>query len=166
MNTMKPQKTIFLFLALILPIFIFLFLRYFGKNEFAVQPLYVDVYPEARMGCVTAQTLPYHIPDSIRIQLPLQQDSLVIVSFGEVNAESVNQMNRITEECKHDPVELLPLKKSNKTIFWKECIFFLKEPFDMVLVDRSGAIRGQYVSNDREEIDRLITELTIILKKY
>jgi hypothetical protein len=48
----------------------------------------------------------------------------------------------------------------------KKCVFLLKEPFDLVMVDRAGVIRGQYTSNDREEVDRLIMEITIILKRY
>lgn len=163
---MKQKKTIFLFLALILPICIFLFLKFFGKNEFAVQPLYVDAYPEVQEGCMAITMLPYYIPDSIRSQLPFKKDSLVIVSFGEMNIESANQMKRIREEFIHDPVELLSLPSSDELRLWRNCIFFLKEPFDLVLVDRSGAIRGQYVSGDREEVDRLLMELTIILKKY
>jgi len=163
---MKQRKSIFLFLALILPICIFLFLKFFGKNEFAVQPLYVDVYPEVQEGCAAANMLPYYIPDSIRVQLPLKKDSLVIVLFGTLNNESWNQMQRVKEEITHDPVKLLPVPSSDRALFWMTCIFFLKQPYDLVLVDRRGAIRGQYVSGDREQVDRLLTELTIILKKY
>ena len=42
----------------------------------------------------------------------------------------------------------------------------MREQFDLVLLDNEGTIRGQYVSDDREEMDRLITELSILLKKY
>jgi hypothetical protein len=163
---MKQKKTIFLFLALILPICIFLFLKFFGRNEFAVQPLYVDVYPEIQEGCIAITMLPYDIPDSIRMQLPLTKDSLVIVFFGEMNYDAANQVKRIREQFINDPVELLSLRPSGKVLFWKNCIFFLKEPFNLVLVDRRGAIRGQYASADREDVDRLLTEVTIILKKY
>lgn len=163
---MKQKKSVFLFLALILPICIFLFLKFFGKNEFAVQPLYVDVYPEVVEGCEAVSSLPYYIPDSIRIQLPLKKDSLVLVLFGEMNSESVNQMKRVKEEFIDDPIELLSVPTSDQARFWMNCIYFLKKPYDLVLVDRRGAIRGQYVSGDREQVDRLLTELTIILKKY
>jgi hypothetical protein len=46
------------------------------------------------------------------------------------------------------------------------CIFLLKAPYDVVMIDRKGLIRGQFVSDNREEIDRLMTEIDIILKKY
>ena len=77
---MKQKKTVFLFLALILPICIFLFLKFFGKNEFAVEPLYVDVYPEmhGRM-CRCQYNTVFIFRIAYRVQLPFQKDSLVIV---------------------------------------------------------------------------------------
>ena len=46
----------------------------------------------------------------------------------------------------------------------KECVFLLNESYDMVLVDKYGFIRGQYLSSDRDELDRLIMEVAIILE--
>lgn len=162
---MKKQKAIFLFLALIFPICIFIFLKLFGKNEFAVEPLYFDTYPDAS-DCNISVDLPYSIPDSVRRQLPLNADSLVLIAFGEMNIESTNQLKRVRDEFKDDPLALFYVTLSTKNTFWKKCIFFLKEPLDLVLVDSRGVIRGQYQSSDREEVDRLLTEVTIILKKY
>ena len=54
---MLNKKTLFLFLALVLPIGIFLFLKFFGRNEFSVEPLYTRVYPEVTEGC-TASKVP------------------------------------------------------------------------------------------------------------
>jgi hypothetical protein len=48
----------------------------------------------------------------------------------------------------------------------KRCVFFLSDVQDLVLVDATGVIRGQYLSTDRDEMDRLITEIAIILKRY
>jgi hypothetical protein len=47
----------------------------------------------------------------------------------------------------------------------KDCVFLLHDPYDIVLFDKQGFIRGQYYSGDRDEIDRLILELSIILNK-
>lgn len=163
---MNKQKVVFLFLALILPVCIFLFLKFFGKNEFSVQPLFVDVYPEIREGCQAIQALPYHIPDSIKAQLPFESDSLVIVYTGETTNESSNQLRRIETEFMQFPVVILKLPNVDKTRYWKNCIFFLQNPFDLVLLDSKGMIRGQYESAKREEMDRLSTELSIILKQY
>jgi hypothetical protein len=48
----------------------------------------------------------------------------------------------------------------------RRCIFFLDSARDVVMIDRKGAIRGQYTAADRDEMDRMLTEITIILKKY
>ncbi len=159
------RKTIFLFLALVLPVCIFLFLKMFGRNEFAVPALYTDTYPEIHENCGIVK-LPYYIPDSILAMLPLDKDSLVVIVFGDLSNESLNQIRRIEQEFGQDPVKVMTLNATSQHFSWKDCIFFLKEPFNVVMVDKRGAIRGQYVSSLREEIDRLLTELTIILKKY
>ena len=163
---MLNKKTLFLFLAFVLPIGIFLFLRFFGRNEFSVQPLYADVYPEVMEGCTAVENLPYAIPDSIILQLPLDNMDLVLLKFGDQDAESANQLKRIEEQFGSDPVALVAMPAAIKSDYWRRCVFLLKEPLDLVLIDRSGVIRGQYHSSEREEIDRLITELSIILKKY
>lgn len=162
---MLNKKTLFLFLAFVLPIGIFLFLRFFGRNEFSVQPLYVNVYPEVMEGCTAVENLPYAIPDSIILQLPLDNKDLVLLKFGDQDTESANQLKRIEEQFSSDPVTLVTMPTVIKSDYWRRCVFFLKEPLDLVLIDRSGVIRGQYNSSEREEIDRLITELSII-KKY
>ena len=163
---MLNKKTLFLFLAFVLPIGIFLFLRFFGKNEFSVQPLYVNEYPEVMEGCTAVENLPYAIPDSVLLQLPLDNKELVLLKFGDQDTESANQLRRTEEQFSNEPVVLMTMPAGSKSDYWKRCVFFLKEPLDLVLIDRSGVIRGQYNSSRREEIDRLITELSIILKKY
>jgi len=165
-NTMVRKKTIFLFLALILPTCIFLFLKFFGKNEFTVDPYYVDVAPERVDGCTAVVDLPYSIPDSIMAQLPEKNAELILLKFGEFDGESANQIRRLKEEFSNDPLAFLSLPVTPKSDYWKNCVFFLKEPFDAVMIDRRGVIRGQYSSTEREEMDRLITEVSILLKKY
>ena len=159
---MKPKKAVLLFLALLFPACIFVFLKYFGRNEFNVPPLYADVYPEEAKECDVAITLPYHVPKDIRSTLG---DSLTLIHFGATTALSEKQMNRvINEHGKEIKLQSLPLSDSITRL--KKCIFFLKDSYDLVLLDNEGTIRGQYVSDDREEMDRLITELSILLKKY
>jgi hypothetical protein len=170
---MKGKQLIFLLIALVLPGCVFVFLKIFGKNEFAVEPLYSAVAPEVPAGC-SPVTVPYYVPDSIVKQLNFRQDSLsadkaglVLVMLGDLSADGITQLKRVDEEYNTDPVHQTVIGGSDPRMSsWKKCIFFLKEPFDLVLVDRKGALRGQYNSNDREDVDRLLTEITIILKKY
>jgi hypothetical protein len=48
---------------------------------------------------------------------------------------------------------------------WSRCYLFNTEQKPLLLVDQQGKIRGHYF-NTREDVDRLLTEATIILKKY
>lgn len=162
---MKLKKVVLLFLALLFPACIFVFLKFFGENEFGVPALYTDVYPEGASECGVSISLPYQIPDSVQASLQLPKDSLALIHFGEITEGSEKQLNRVkNEHGKEIKLEFLQLSPSVSHL--KKCIFFLKDPNDLVLVDGEGVIRGQYTTGDREEVDRLLTELTILLKKY
>jgi hypothetical protein len=156
-------KGVYLFLALLLPICVFLFLRFFGKNEFTVEPLFYKKGPEATCFPIS---YPYTIPDSVTTRFPMENDSLLLLYFGDRNEESVRQRNRAQQAFATYPIKSVDADNSETSNYRKKCIFLLKEPSDLVLLDRKGTIRGQYVSADREDVDRLITEVTIILKKY
>jgi hypothetical protein len=163
---MKGNKVIFLFLAFLLPVLIFLFLKFFGKNEFVVEPLYITEAPEVPSGCAPV-SIPYHVPDSVKNSLTLENDTLTLLVFGKPDKEALTQLERVDEEFAGDAIHKKIIGQADpEYTSLKQCIFFLKEPFDIVLVDRRGTIRGQYVNNDREDIDRLLTEIAIILKKY
>ena len=162
---MNLKKAILLFLALLFPACIFLFLKFFGKNEFAVPPLYTDSVPEAAKACGVSVALPYHIPDHVKAPLFLSQDSLVLIHFGELNSGAENQLERVSNEYGKD-IKLQLMPASDSTMHLKHCVFFLKDRYDLVLVDHAGLIRGEYISDDREEVDRLLTELAILNKKY
>jgi len=160
------KKGVFLFLALLLPIFIFLFLKFFGKNEFAVRPLFQDAAPEPQTGCRPIK-IPYHIPDSVFNTLAFERDTLLILWFGDLTDSGVTQFRRVSKELEKDPVKNQIIASNDQTMqVLRPCIFLLKKPYDVVMIDRKGLIRGQFVSDNREEIDRLITEVDIILKKY
>lgn len=163
---MKGKKIILLILALLLPACIFLMLKMFGKNQFDVTPLFTEEIPELSSECAQRKiAVPYHIPDSVLNRLPFNSDSLLCIHFDDGSAEANDQLQRVVEQFGNDPLQVTSsnsLTNSN----WRQCIFFLKEPFNVVVVDRKGRIRGQYEAEDRDEIDRLITEVTILLKKY
>ena len=162
---MKLKKSILLFLALLFPACVFVFLKFFGKNEFIVPPLYTEDYPDGMKECGVSITLPYHIPEHVKSSLPLSRDSLVLIHFGELTADSQNQLDRVSNEY-GKAIILQRMPASDSTMHLKKCVFFLKDRYDLVLVDRAGLIRGQYISDDREEVDRLLMELAILFKKY
>lgn len=158
---MKGKKAILLILALLLPSVIFVFLKMFGRNEFRVPPLYAT---EVRVSenCAGSQyTAPYFVADSVMRRLDFGGDSLLCVSFGE----KTSGLARVMEAYGSSGVGSGKITLG-KVSFIRECIFLLSEPFDLALVDKKGSIRGQYDMDDREDVDRLMTELAIILKKY
>ncbi len=162
---MNLKKPVLLFLALLFPACVFVFLKFFGKNEFAVPPLYTDEFPDGMKECGASITLPYHIPEDVKSSLLFSQDSLILVHFGELSTDSEKQLERVSNEF-GKAIKLQLIQASDSVRQLKECVFFLKDRYDLVVVDRTGLIRGQYISDDREEVDRLLMELAILFKKY
>jgi hypothetical protein len=163
---MKFKKGIYLFLALLFPIGIFLFLRLFGKNEFAVEALYQKDYPKVSPDCPKIVGLPYFVPDSVLAQLNKNSDSLTVIFFGALKGEQLNQFKRVSADTIVDDITVLNLQVSDRSKLWQRCVFFLQDPLDVVMVDAKGTVRGNYLAGDRDDIDRLLTEIDIILKKY
>lgn len=159
---MKGKKFLLLFLALLLPICIFVFLRMFGKNQFDVPALFVESVPDHTSGCQGVYSLPYVVADSTFDRLGIKRDSLICIFFPA--REEVNGLHRVKDKYASSALSWRILDPNeNEQI--RTCIFMLKEPFNVALVDKEGIIRGQYASSQRDEIDRLITEIEILLIK-
>jgi hypothetical protein len=159
------KKAVLLFLALLLPACIFLFLRIFGKNEFNVEPLFQDSKEKIIRAECGEITLPYKIPSRVLSELITAKDSLAIICFDTPDEDP--KFRKLKEELGSEPVHFEISHPGNEArASWYECVFLMTQPADIVVVDRTGTIRGQYNSEDRDEIDRLKTEITILLKKY
>ena len=158
---MKAKQIILLFLALLMPVAVFLFLKGFGKNEFNVPPMFTDAVPVLPGDCRNTISLPYHIPADVMSQMNIVSDSLSCVSFTDDGGS--DRLSRVKNEYATDPLRFYQFNKDQEKM---RCVFLLGEPFDVALVDRKGRIRGQYNSSKRDEIDRLMTEIAIIFKKY
>jgi hypothetical protein len=157
---MKLQQLILLFVALLLPIVIFVFLRTFGKNEFTVPPMFADTIPDLPEYCDGRKTLPYAIDAENLASLRIDIDSLACISFSSAE----ERLGRVKEEFANDPLAFHRVTESNDQK--RHCIFLMNEPFDVALVDSKGRIRGQYNSSKRDEVDRMLTEIAIIFRKY
>jgi hypothetical protein len=163
---MRGKKIIFLFLALLLPVAIFLFLKIFGKNQFDVAPLYQDSISNVG-NCGIDYGTPYFLPDSVMKHFKTDSEaSLFLLNFSA--SESV--VKRVLEEADDTEVKIL-LPSSFQVAFpdlnfLKNCILLLGSSHDIVLIDNQNRIRGYYKSSAREDIDRLLVEISIILKKY
>ncbi len=162
------KKFAFLSLALILPLLVFIFLKFFGKNEFVVDPLFQIETAQRITECAEIK-IPYFINDSSYqfLKQDHEQDSLLIILYESKAKDldaSETQLARLQESFKlGSGLGLKRISNSEKSI---ECSLLLVSPLDLVLMDEKKRIRGQYNSNDRDDVDRLMTELDIILKRY
>ena len=159
---MKTKQIILLSIALLMPVAVFLFLKGFGRNEFIVPAMFTDSLPSRSAACTEEITLPYAISKTELENAGISADSLVCVYFnGQADKDL---LSRVRNEYTGYPIRFYDGAQMSEQK--KECVFLLQEPFDVALVDSKGRIRGQYNADKRDEMDRLITEIAIIFKKY
>src|SRR5687767_12161539 len=127
---MQGKKVVYLFLALLLPVGIFIFLRTFGKNEFDVPAFYQDVAPKVSAECTGDYKAPYHLPDSIIGRLPNEKSaSLYVIYFSdEIQA-------RIKQEVEYDEVEFVNAKILEGTNQVRKCVLIVPGAEDLVVID-------------------------------
>lgn len=161
------KKLIFLFLALLFPVAIFVFLKLFGRNEFNVPVLHEEGKIDAPAHCDFVYSAPYRLADSVVSALRLNAtDSLFVVYF---DSSLETAIDRVAVEFKWAPVYIAApgsfSPEANLTTI-RECALLMKVPASVVLLDHQRRIRGYYDGADRDEVDRLIVEMKIILKQY
>lgn len=181
---MKIKQLVILAAAFVLPISIFIFLKTMGKNEFAVEPFYQQGVITVSSECGPQYQTPYVVQQAVLTHINWRdKDSLTLYIFnaekemtGEVSRRMADKL--ATNEFRAyvltaDSIEFskkyaLPVVLKDVVTLdqLKECMFILEPGKNAVLVDRQRRIRGYYDLSDREELDRLAVELTIILKKY
>lgn len=166
-------------MALVVPVAVFLFLKTFGRNEFEVQPLFIDVVPERPSFCPLMDIqVPYHLPPAVQARFHLsgknqlilyyigQPDNLLIQRLrNSFSKEELNWFIITPDTLKRIPAENCILMPDDSISFYRLCYLFLPEQKNIVLVDSLARIRGYYGSS-REEVDKLLMEASIILKKY
>jgi len=165
---MKAKHAVLLvFLALAGPVLVFLFLKTFGRNEYYVPPLYEQVTRGAIDGCPYDYDAPYRVADSVMTRLAENRnDSLFVVYF---NRSEVTAINRVRTEFVNDPVAIVGPEKVEHDFdapWLRKCVFLMEGDTAIALVDHKNRIRGNYKGADRDDVDRLLVEMKIILKKY
>ncbi|HPW62475.1 MAG TPA: hypothetical protein PLJ13_09280 [Cyclobacteriaceae bacterium] len=162
-----PKKFIYLLLALILPIGVFVFLRMFGKNEFTIPVYYEQGVSDLQPSCTFTYPVPYTIPDSIMQRIGWASDKLVVLLVADTSSVVDLGLKHLQEEFEANDFQIIyPSGENDSWDHWYACFFFLKRPWSAVLIDSEKRIRGYYAPNSREEVDRLIVEMKILLKKY
>lgn len=164
---MNFKKILFLFLALLLPVAVFLFLKGFGKNQFDV-PMLFQGQVERPADCAGFEyATPYAVSDTLVTKLGWKEtDSVTIVFFDDASIESTkkitSQKNRLRTEFSKEKLGFM----LTSDVVLKRCVFLMKKTDNAALLDSKKRIRGQYDLTDFDEADRLIMELKIILKNY
>jgi len=91
------RKGLLLFLALLLPVIIFLFLHFFGKNEFEVPVLY-QTQDELPGNCEMEYSLPYTVKSE---KVDVADGAVILFSAGLTNEMFDNalfQLSRLQDE--------------------------------------------------------------------
>jgi hypothetical protein len=153
------RKSIFLSLALILPVIVFVFLKIFGKNKFEI-PVFHDKKVEVVAGCDYKYVAPYLLPDSVLAMIDWKGNEATLIMFSKMEGEG---KMRLTEKFEPNKLQVVNLAEGDGK---KKCIFLLSDKFNAVLVDQKKQIRGYYQLSTREESDRLMVELSILLNDY
>jgi hypothetical protein len=158
------MKKFVLIAALLLPVGIFIFLKFFGKNEFTIPVYYETGVEHPPAGCNRSYDVPYLVSDSLLNNIGWGGRPVLVVadSSGLFQSALLHLDDRILEE-----IQTIYLSgKDDYLDGLFACDLLLQPPWKMVLIDGQRRIRGYYDPKDREEIDRLTVELKILLKQY
>jgi hypothetical protein len=157
------KKFIYLFLALLLPGLIFVFLRKFGKNEFNIPVYYETGVTDAPAACgqlsnsVSKWQILYY-----RVIRTANKPILVVT---DSSTDVKRNLSRLKSEL-NDSFSVVFPESNTRWASWLDCAFLLQKPWTAVLIDAQGQIRGYYSPASREESDRLLVEIRILLKQY
>jgi protein SCO1/2 len=158
-------KWVYLFLGLLFPLLISLFLRYFGKNEFNIPVYFKNGVDSIKTDCSLVYTKPYLVPDSIFSNFRNQQHLPMLITLDS-GGEAKKNFQRLAKELGTSDYNLVSLKRDSVSHQLTSCILFLYKPWSTVLIDGENKIRGYYAPETLEEGDRLIVEMKILLKRY
>ena len=164
---MTLRKIIFLFLALLLPVAVFVFLKTFGRNEFQVPVRHAEGTIEVPVNCQFQYATPYRIADSIMTVLHLNRNDSLFVFYFDASLNTA--MDRVAVQFQDAPITILSsgqVAGRTDARLVEECVLLMPADSSVALVDHQRRIRGYYDGRDRDEIDRLIVEIKIILKQY
>jgi protein SCO1 len=165
----KYIKAGMLTLVLVMPALVILFLHGFAENHFELPYLAPLTDSSGRVQLKGKDTVFYQVPID-------NQDKIRVVSFlGDTgHNQARGQLSRVeklvsnevfieklspneSEVAQKYRVSSIKKGKPAKTILYNE---------QFVLIDKKGFIRGYYDGTDPVDVDRLITEIEILLDIY
>lgn len=155
------MKKIILFVALPLPVIVFIFLKLFGKNEFDVPVYYVNGVEKNIPGC-NSYGSPYTLPDSALNAWGWKGAKATLIVLNEKGIE--NNLSRIASHFDQDDYTTLRINDAPYEV--KTCMLLAGDSSQVVMIDEQKRIRGYYTPTTNKEKDRLEVELKILLKQY
>jgi len=159
----RPVKFLLLFLALALPGLIYVFLKTFGQNEFNVPALYQEGPAPGGNDCPGfVYSVPYAVPDSLLGLMAWKSVAATLIFTDQAVTDQA--IDRLSDVFPDGAMDVIVVPDSLRAA--AACALALQAPATAAIVDKDKRIRGQYDVTDREETDRLILEMTIILKRY
>jgi protein SCO1 len=214
-------KILYLFLILLIPVVIYLFLQAFGRNHYDLEIFYQDGVGSSNFNQCDFGPGQHYIPNfgltnhkNEVVSLDTYQNQLKVVDFFFTSCPTIcprmsNELTRVQNAYKNDDrVKILsftvdPTYDSPEVLDeyasryevnpnrWhmitgeKEEIYqlarcgfllpvedgdgspddFIHSPM-FVLVDKEQRIRGYYNGTQREEVDRLILEINVLLSQF
>ncbi|MEP2770665.1 MAG: hypothetical protein ABJH05_00865 [Fulvivirga sp.] len=163
-------KGLFLIAILLIPICIFLFLKFFGENKFDI-PVYYSEGVTSPFPYCESYSETYTVEGLAKEKLPG-----VFLFFEEGEAFDLLQMNNVKNRLsetvgaigysvytRDSTIKELNALDSATFIQKLQCQFVSDTLNQYILVDSKSRIRGYY-DTERDEIDRLIVELKILLE--
>lgn len=166
----KATKGLFLIAILLIPIFIFLFLKFFGENKFDIPVYYSEgvtspfPYCESYTGTYTVEGLAKENLPGVFLFFEEEEefDLLEVNNVKNRLSETVGAMGYsvYTRDSTLNGVNTLDSSVFTQTL---QCQFISDTLNQYILVDSKSRIRGYY-NTERDEIDRLIVELKILLE--
>jgi len=157
------MKKAILIVALVVPIGIFIFLKFFGKNEFSIPVYYEAGVDDPPGSCKRNYDSPYLVSDSLLSIVGWKGEATLIVADSSRAIQL--GLARVDGEFKNEIQVIYPNNKIELDEFYT-CDLLLQKPWSLVLLDDQRKVRGYYDLEHRDEADRLIVELKILLKKY
>jgi hypothetical protein len=155
------MKKIILFVALPLPVLFFIFLKFFGKNEFDIPVYYSEGVTREIPGCKSYPT-PYVLPDSALNAWGWKGEKATIIVLNEKGIEG--NLARVADLFEPGDYATLNVKDAPYEV--KTCMLLAGDTSRVVLIDDQKRIRGYYSPTYGKERDRLGVEIRILLKQY
>jgi len=162
MNLFK--KGFILLFSLLFPIIVFLFLKFYGQNEYEL-----SVYNSSCSEIIDEYIIKdFNRKNNIRIVDVRMTDNDILVD-NYINKLEIN-----------DEIEVITLSNKLRTLNWLNIVVerglierlsgcidneYLDKSF-VLLLDKQNRVRGHFYSADRKDIERLDVEIDILLLQY